>query len=182
MNINNKQIKLIEDNYELVKKCVYCMDVYPKDDYIGAADEGLLKAALTYDIDGNVKFSTYAIRCIKNEIKNELRRNIGKRKDKNGNMVHIISYESLDDNFINATSINNDFDDQVILKMQLYRIKDVMCMKKFNIMKKMLKGYSQSEIADKIGVSQGQISKIKKNIEKCIENYLNYDYVDGEKE
>lgn len=62
--------KLIEHNLRLVIKIAmkFSDNKVDMNDLISAGNWGLIKAIKTYDIDRNVKFSTYAGRCIENQI------------------------------------------------------------------------------------------------------------------
>ena len=68
--MNAKEKELVEENMGLV---IFIAQKYfnvgiEADDAISAGSLGLIKAANTFDFAKNVKFSTYAGRCIENEI------------------------------------------------------------------------------------------------------------------
>ncbi len=68
-NDNTAKEMLIKHNLRLVahitKKYYYSND---KDDLISIGTIGLIKAVNSYDLKKNIKFATYASRCIENEI------------------------------------------------------------------------------------------------------------------
>lgn len=68
--------KIFEENYNLVAYVVntYFPKNFYKDDLKQEGYLGLLKAIETYDESKNVKFSTYATKCIKNKIIDYLRK------------------------------------------------------------------------------------------------------------
>lgn len=73
-DINAKNI-IAKENINLVYFVVNTYHTYlEKDELISLGNLGLAKAINTYDIDKNISFSTYAIKCIRNEINNKLRR------------------------------------------------------------------------------------------------------------
>lgn len=63
--------KIIEDNYglvisEVMKKFIHFP--FDREDLIQRGLIGLIKAVDTYDVERNINFSTYAVKCIDNEI------------------------------------------------------------------------------------------------------------------
>ena len=69
--------KMVEDNLELVSFVVYryfCSTGMELEDLISIGNIGLCQAAATYNPDLNIKFSTYAGRCIINAIKRAKRK------------------------------------------------------------------------------------------------------------
>lgn len=62
--------KLIEDNLGLVYHVVnkYFSKYGDRDEFISVGSIGLIKAANAYDENSNLKFSTFAYKCIYNEI------------------------------------------------------------------------------------------------------------------
>ena len=69
--------KLIEHNMRLVAHIVKKYYALPgdQDDLISIGTIGLMKAVDTFDSDRRARFSTYASRCIENEIRMQFRRN-----------------------------------------------------------------------------------------------------------
>ena len=68
--------KLIENNLWLVSRVVrkYVSQYEDRDDLMSIGSIGLMKAIKTYDPDHGTKLSTYAARCIENEVFMYLRR------------------------------------------------------------------------------------------------------------
>lgn len=76
MTLNDAQRKLVEDNINLVFAALrkYISNWNPEDeDTVSIGYIGLCKAAATFDPMRSVAFSTYAVRCILNEIYREFR-------------------------------------------------------------------------------------------------------------
>lgn len=73
--LNDKQKKLVEDNHNLIYSYLKTNDLSMNDteDWYGVAAIGLCHAALTYNEDKDVKFSTYAYVCIHHEITHAFR-------------------------------------------------------------------------------------------------------------
>ena len=90
--------KVIEDNIGLVKTIVSRFNVskFDKDDLMQAGLIGLWKAAYHYNEEMGVKFSTYSVKYILGEIKNEL---------KNLNVIKVSrKYYSIINEYANAIS------------------------------------------------------------------------------
>lgn len=171
--------QLAEENYSLV---FYVVKMFQGsgvsyDELVSIAMVGYAKALNSYDADRNVKFSTYAINCIKNEIlfflrkeRNHIRNSISMSSvlsmDKNGNSLYLeetvsnldIEERSVEDNIILSGDIE-------ILKKALNDLSEkerYIITYRFGLDGGIIK--TQREIADAIGMSQANVSKIEKNI------------------
>lgn len=122
---------------------------------------GLIKAVDTYDEDSGIAFSTYAFKCIQNEITMELRRQ--------SRRVSEISMETL----IMADSDNEITIEDVLGGNEI----DILDLDKF--MKKLgpneqtyfalrSKGYSKVQVAKLMGVSRSYITSLS---QKMLEKY-----------
>ena len=92
---------LIEHNLRLVAHIVKKFEntKEDKDDLLSIGSMGLIKAIDTYNFDSNAKLSTYASRCIENEILMHLRQIKNQKQttclyakigeDKEGNEIHL---------------------------------------------------------------------------------------------
>lgn len=67
--------RLVTDNIGLAGFIAKKYPTYEYDEMFGYACIGLVRAAQTFDESKNIKFATYAIRCITNEIGMALRKN-----------------------------------------------------------------------------------------------------------
>ena len=172
--------------YEINKKF---MDFnYDKDDLFSIGILGLIKAVDSYDMTKGYEFSTYAIKCIDNEIL-MLMRDSKKR-------INIISLE-------NIVSRNNDDEDGIKIQDQLtddYNLEEEN--EKFEVYKIIrelvhkLQGedrevimlyfgfynnrhYKQHEIATKLNISQAKVSRIiKKTINSLINTLIEQDVIE----
>ena len=72
-----EQEKIILENQKLVYYLVKKFNVVPDnyEDFVSVGTIGLIKAVATFDASKDIKFATYAARCIENEILMYLRRN-----------------------------------------------------------------------------------------------------------
>ena len=149
------------------------------DDLISVGSIGLIKAVNTFDYDKNTQFSTYAARCIENEILMLLRVNkkhnavislnesLG--KDKDGNDVTwqdiIPSDEDVSENVENAVLSQN------LIKLA----KESLSNREFEILTLRYglgssAAYTQREIAKKLNISRSYISRLEKKAIDIIRN------------
>ena len=149
------------------------------DDLISVGSIGLIKAVNTFDYDKNTQFSTYAARCIENEILMLLRVNkkhnavislnesLG--KDKDGNDVTwqdiIPSDEDVSQNVENAVLSQN------LIKLA----KESLSPREFEILTLRYglgssPAYTQREIAKKLNISRSYISRLEKKALDIIRN------------
>lgn len=149
----------------------------PYDELVSIAMVGYAKALNAFDTERNVKFSTYAINCIKNEIlfflrkeknhmKNSVSMNAILSTDKNGNNLSIEDTVSNLD--LNQNSLEQDIligDDVNFLRMSLDSLTEkekYIITYRYGLDRGIIK--TQREIANTIGMSQANVSKIEKNI------------------
>ena len=139
---------------------------------------GYAKALQTYLKGKKVKFSTYAYRCIKNEILYFLRREKRHKDndvslfkpmstDKNGNVMTVDSTISTED--MGARSVEDEIEVNETVKIMLEVIDTYLTPTEALIIKARygvggIKSKTQKEIADEIGMSQANVSKLEKNI------------------
>lgn len=167
--------KIIEHNirlviYEVTHRFKYVN--YDKRDLVSLGNIGLMKAINTFDTSKNVEFTTYATRCIDNEILMFLRKikkdqNVDSLEkpltiDKNGNELKV------EDTVYDDTDIVEDYE-----KNEIYKIIRKMVESLPERDRKIItlhfgfeedKTYTQKEIADILFVSQSYISRLVKKI------------------
>ena len=169
--------KLIVHNLRLV---VYIAKKFentgvPVDDLSSIGTMGLIKAVRSFVPSKNIKFATYASRCVENEILMFLRRRSNKNidismdyalsTDADGNELNLIDVLYTDENEI-SKNMEAESDKDMIwksLECLTEREKEIM------IMRYGLKGArekTQKEVADIIGISQSYISRLEKRILK----------------
>lgn len=175
---------LIERNLRLVAHVVkkYSNQNTDTDDLISIGTIGLIKAINTYNFDKGKKLSTYAAKCIDNEILMSIRSNKKHQNeimlqepigvDKEGNEVTLIDKLGTDDDGIF---------EQVNLKLQiaeLYKtMKEVLLEREQSIIKLRYglcgeKAFTQKEIADMMGISRSYVSRIeKKALSKLLDKF-----------
>ncbi len=171
--------KLIEHNLRLVAHIIkkYYATQSDHDDLVSIGTIGLIKAINTYDKDKNIKLSSYASRCIENEILMHFRNN--RKTSQNVSLNEAIDTDK-DGNpltLIDVLSVEEDFTDNVDIKIKsskLYqyieselddREKQVITLRYGLNGKEPL---TQREIAQLLGISRSYISRIEKKALKTL--------------
>lgn len=123
---------------------------------------GLCKAINGFDERKGVKFNTYAVWVIRGEISHSL----GKKR--------IIPTFSLDEpcdlgnrgsvNFAEMVADSKQFEEEVIADMQMKQIFSKLSDREKKIISLSMGGKTQTEIAKICGISQAQVSRIRKSI------------------
>ncbi|MHB8125244.1 MAG: RNA polymerase sporulation sigma factor SigK [Desulfitobacteriaceae bacterium] len=173
-NIKIEQARnmLIEHNLRLVAHIVkrFGDKEEKNDDLLSIGMIGLIKAIDTFNTNIGAKLSTYAARCITNEILMHFRKNkqnletsldnpIG--QDNNGNELSIIDSLMADNKPIPDQIINEE-DQRILLenveKLPI-RYRQVLQMR-YGLMNS--PEYSQQAVADTLGISRSYVSRIEK--------------------
>lgn len=179
--------KLAEENMALVYHVVknFANTGVPHDELCSVAYVGYAKALDTYDTGREVKFSTYAYNCMKNEILFFLRKE-KKHKDNNVSINKTLSTDKNGNSLqLGATISNEDFGDpsieeKLILDETIEYLKGIIdslspteqyiIIHRFGINGSDIK--TQKQIADYIGMSQANVSKLEKTITDKIKRLL----------
>ena len=141
---------------------------YDKKDLVSIGSIGLVKAVNTYDITKEVKFATYAVRCIDNEFLMFLRK---VKHDKNIDSIDKVLFYGKDGSELKLEDILSDDSDLVIdhENSETYKIirqlinqlpdrdKEII-MLHFGFYNDRI--YTQKEIADKFHISQSYVSRV----------------------
>lgn len=181
--------KVIEENIGLVKTIVNRFNVsnYDKEDLIQAGLIGLWRAAYNYNETLGVKFSTYSVKYILGEIKEELKsHNLIKVSRKYYRIINELNnQEKVDEDEISyrlgctkedikvAYSFINNIvyvNEDEIVDNSVDNNKEEDELLKLIISLKESKKYTQKEIAKRIGKSQSTISRLYKKIDSKDEN------------
>lgn len=170
---------IIKSNIRLVilvaKK--YNIEGCDLEDLVSLGTIGLIKAVDTFDIEKQIKFSTYAACCINNEILMSIRKN-------NTNNIQKVNIEDtlscdFEGNELKYLDIledkNSDFVTKIIdnyLSKELLNIIDSLSEKEKELVMLYFgfdgNRYKQKEIAHMLGISQSYISRMISNILKKI--------------
>jgi RNA polymerase sporulation-specific sigma factor len=135
---------------------------------------GLIKAVNTFSLEKNIKFATYASRCIENEIlmylrkssqyKNELSIDEPLHVDGEGNELRLADIIGTDDDIVHKRVDAQAECDAVQQAVDTLgeREKQIVQMR-FGLIKGQ-RAKTQKEVADEMGISQSYISRIEKKI------------------
>ena len=174
---------LVEHNLRLVAHIIkkyYAVNV-DQDDLVSIGTIGLIKAINTFDMDKNIKLSSYASRCIENEILMHFR-NLKKSSqnvsledavdiDKDGNTLKLMDLLSIDD----------DFADNLDKKLNLQKInkylKETLTKRELQIINlryglNVSKPLTQREVSSIMNISRSYVSRIEKKAIGKLNNQL----------
>ncbi|MFI3211288.1 MAG: sigma-70 family RNA polymerase sigma factor [Peptostreptococcaceae bacterium] len=190
MKYTDEEIEQVaEDNIRLVHYVIKQLNITNIDNDIleGFANFGYTKALRTFDKNKNVKFNTYAIKCIKNEILYSIRKENNYQK-KNISLSTTIKQNNEGREFkvedtIEDTYITSSLEDNLILeenKEMINRALDFLrddekyiITYRYGLDDGIIK--TQKEIASQIDMSQANVSKIEKQalikLKKVLGNY-----------
>ena len=170
---DNARSKLIEHNLRLVAHIVKKFDSKDTDtdDLISIGTIGLIKGIDTYKKTPKVKITTYAARCIQNEILMYYRSN--KKSEYTISLNDSIGYDK-EGNEINLADLIEDKKEDILDTIQVKDNINLLntYMKKLNKREKEIiikryglnnnKDLTQKEIADELGISRSYVSRIEK--------------------
>lgn len=175
--------KLVEHNLRLVAHIIkkYYGVSGDQDDLVSIGTIGLIKAINTYDLNKNIKLSSYASRCIENEIlmyfrnQKKTSQNVSLEDavdtDKDGNALRLMDLLSVEENF----------DDVLDKKMNLQKIHKYINDALSNREKEIIflrygldgkKPLPQREVADMMNISRSYVSRIEKRILEDLKNLI----------
>lgn len=165
--------KLVEHNLRLVAHIIkkYYSSINDQDDLVSIGTIGLIKAVNTFDMNKNIKLSSYASRCIENEILMHFRNNRKTSQDvslneaidtdKDGNPLTLIDVMAVESNIIDEleVKINSEKIAAYIEETLSPREKQIIILRYGLNGKKPL---TQREIADMLNISRSYVSRIEK--------------------
>lgn len=167
---------LIEKNLRLV---VYIAQRFENtgvniDDLTSIGTIGLIKAVGSFNIDKNIKFATYASRCIENEILMYLRKSSKNKTDlsldeplsvdKDGNELILADIVGTDSDFV-YKKIEAKIESELVSKLVDSLAPRERCIMKLRYgLTEFETELTQKEVADKLNISQSYISRIEKKV------------------
>ena len=177
--------KLVEHNLRLVAHIVkkYESKCFDSDDLISIGTIGLIKGIDSFSLEKNTKITTYAARCIENEIlmyfrsnkKNQnvisLNDSIGFDKDGNEiNLIDVIQDKSLD--IADILHDKNNLENlRLYLKELTSREKEII-IKRYGLYNQ--RAQTQKKIAKELGISRSYVSRIEKRaLTKILRSFIN---------
>lgn len=181
----NARNKLVEHNLRLVAHIIkkYYKDSAVQDDLVSIGTIGLIKAINTFDPKKSIKLSSYASRCIENEIlmyfrgtkksSRDVSLNDAIDTDRDGNPLTLMDILASD------MDVAEDVDTGMHLAVLYDHIESVLTDREKEIIISRYGLYgrrvmTQRELAKKLGISRSYISRIeKKALEKLRKRYEN---------
>ena len=168
--------ELIERNLRLV---VYIAQKFAStglsvDDLTGIGTIGLIKASSSFDGTKNIKFATFASRCIENEIlmylrktsktKNEVSFDEPLSMDKDGNELVLADIIGSDGDSLYKTIEQKSECSNLNTLIEKLAKRERIIMKLRYGLNKQGKELTQKEVADALNISQSYISRIEKKV------------------
>ena len=171
--LTEKQRNLIEENHSLIYGYLNRKNL-EVDDYYDIVAIGLCKAAKNYDLEVG-EFSTFAYKCMNNEVKNYLTYIKGVKKvPEELVMSYDISLNESDDSMSNAV-IRDDVEvEDILIHFDYEKFKNNNLNARERLIIKYLEnGFKQSYIAEELNFTQQYISSVIKNIKKKWNDFYN---------
>lgn len=175
--------KLINHNLRLVAHIIkkFNFSQNNNEDLISVGTIGLIKAVNTFKIEKGIRFSSYASRCIENEILMNLR---GVKKSS----LDVSMHESVESSkpgstimLMDTISDKSNFFDKIFNKISIEKL-NVQISKKLTKREqdvinlryglKKNNSYTQQEVAKKLGISRSYVSRIEKKALEILKNEL----------
>ncbi len=171
--------KLISHNLRLVahivKKYTYSLEA---DDLLSVGTIGLIKAIDTFDYGKKVQLSTYAARCINNEILMLIRSN---KKHKNVVSLNSLTSNNDEDKDLELKDVLASDDEEIFSQVEnnliMQKIKNIIATKLDKREQAVIKlrygidcekALTQKEVAQELGISRSYISRIENKTLKVI--------------
>lgn len=183
--------KLISHNLRLVahivKKYTNSLEA---DDLLSVGTIGLIKAIDTFDYGKKVQLSTYAARCINNEILMLIRSN---KKHKNVVSLNSLTTNGDDDKDLELKDVLSSDDDEIFVQVEtnltMQKIKKIINQKLDDREQSVIKlrygidcdkALTQKEVADVLGISRSYISRIENKTLQIIREEFDKDEIGHE--
>lgn len=175
---------LIERNMRLVAHIIkkYNFAEQEMEDLLSIGTIGLIKAVNTFDLERGNKLSSYAAKCIDNEILMMLRSEKKRSReislyepigtDKEGNEINLMDIVEMDEKEISEMIAYKEDVKQLYQALKTClkeKERTVLCLR-YGLFGS--KEYTQREIGDQLGISRSYVSRIEKGALIKLKNYL----------
>lgn len=181
-NMKDKERRdhLIVNNLRLVVYIAKKFNRPDEEDLVSVGTMGLIKAADRFEIEREIKFATYAARCIQNEILMYLRRNKKQEAclsleepiatDSNGKAFMVEDLVSTEETATTRVEEEADAEDLLeLVHMLPEREQEIICLR-YGIGSQAL---NQTEIGKRFNLSQSYVSRIEKEALKQMNQEMN---------
>lgn len=187
IRINTTEV-IIKENIGLIKKVIDSlrlenMENYDYDELFDTGMIALANAAMTYDDNVGVQFSTYACSCIRNGIKNYLKVENKKFRISMVSIETIISSDNEKETTLEDMIFDSSINFEEMEQNQIVEniINTILSLNKDErqIMLYTIAGVEQEKIGEKLGLGRGAIAmRLKKTREKLYGIFPNYTIAD----
>lgn len=163
--LNDQQRRIVEENHNLIYAFMN-QHKLDSEEYYGLCAIGLCKAAETMDKNKHYSLSTYAFKCMENEIRDSIRgTNAEKRKSNKGNISIFAETDKGREYYItDLMPDQKNFEKNSIFKVQiLNKIRILSHTEKF-LVKSYLMGDSVKDICNKTGFTHQYIYRCNKQL------------------
>ena len=164
---------LIEHNLRLVAHIVkkYYTANRDQDDLISVGTIGLIKAIDSFNIDNGARFATYAGKCLQNEILMYFRAQ--KKQSMENSLSDAVDVDK-DGNpltYMDILSVDDDIIDEIDLRIRSAKLYKAISEKLDDRERTVItlryglnggRGYTQREVAERLGISRSYVSRIEK--------------------
>lgn len=183
MGDENARNQLIEHNLRLVAHVVrkYTVPGYTQEDLVSVGTLGLIKAIHSYRIDAPTPLSTYAARCIENEVLMLLRASKKHKGDVSLSDPIGMDGEGNDISFQDVLGSPADLvEDEAIRRMHMAEVRKILqtLPKRERMVLEMRygllgdKALMQHEVAEKLGISRSYVSRIESRAIRLIRDRM----------
>lgn len=158
-----EQQKLCEDNHGLIYGFIARFGL-PIDEYYGIAAMGFCRAAMSYN--GKYKFSTYADRCMRNELFNAFKRDNRQSRKPQQALIYMNSCvsQNMSCSFENVISSQADVEETILSNEAVKTIIQHFDQREKIMVSMLLKGHTEREIAEKLEMTPQNVNLIKKKL------------------
>lgn len=164
MRLTPEQQKLVEQNHKLIYFVLH-KNNWSVDKFYDVAAIGLCKAALTYEAKSGFEFSTYATRVISNQVLETMRYESAKKRNRRKD----ISLDTIKEDYLQITC--EDTERSILLREALNKINELPVIQRW-VAKLTVGGYTQTEIAEKLGISITKVGKTLEEVRNILSNFI----------
>lgn len=144
--------KLVEENHNLIYSYLHKMRL-DINEYYDLAAIGLCKAAINFDKSKGYKFSTFAYRCMSNEVVMQIRK-------ENRRIVPLLILDNDEDLLYSFLASEICIEDEILATTRFEAIIRNLSPNKQKIIFLIASGMTQQEVADELHVSQPCVSRV----------------------
>lgn len=172
--LNDEQREFVTENHNLIYSFLYSNNLNVEEWYDLAAI-GLCKACLSFD-GGKSQFSTFAYKCMWNQVFAEMRKEGAIRRGKYDKVLYYDAMIHTDSDGVNCSFLNlipdmkYDTSKQAIIRVRLYEMFGRLNDKEIETANLLSKGYNMAYIGDCLGCSKQWVAKMRNKMRMLLES------------